>query len=61
MNLKLFEKIHFSHGKNGYKLRKKKKKKKKKKMDRVGSLDACFQQVLLVQNFWKFRSFVMEH
>ena len=31
------------------------------KMDRVGSMDAGFQQVPLVQNFWKFHSIDMEH
>ena len=41
--LKEFEKFHFFfHGKNGYKLY---------KSNRVGSFDAGFQQVPLVQNF----------
>ena len=31
------------------------------KVDRVGSLDAGFQQVPLVQNFWNFHNILMEH
>ena len=30
-------------------------------IDRVGSLDAGFQQIPLVQNFWNFHDIVMEH
>ena len=28
---------------------------------RVGNLEAGFQQVLFVQNFWKFHNIVMEY
>ena len=31
------------------------------KIDRVGSLDAGFQQVPLVQNSWNFHNIVLEH
>ena len=31
------------------------------KLDRICSLDAGFQQVPLVQKFWKFHNMVMEH
>ena len=31
------------------------------KYDRVSSLDARFQQVQLVKNFWNFHNIVMEH
>ena len=31
------------------------------KIERVGILDAGFQQVPLVQNFWNFYNIVMEH
>ena len=34
---------------------------KSTKNDRVGSLDADFQQVPLVQIFWNFHSIVIEH
>ena len=32
-----------------------------KKIDRVGSLDAGFQQVQLAQNFWNLHDIFMEH
>ena len=31
------------------------------KNDRVGSLDAGFQQVPLIEIFWNFHNIVMEH
>ena len=31
------------------------------KIDRVGSLDADFQQIPLLQTFWNFQNTVMEH
>ena len=31
------------------------------KIDRVGNVDASFQQVPLVQNFWIFHNTVMKH
>ena len=31
------------------------------KIDRMGSLDADFKEVLLVQTFWKFQNIVIEH
>ena len=54
MVFKNFEKYHFSHSKKAVNYA---------KIDRVGSLGPGFQQVLLVQNFWKFlyMYIVIEH
>ena len=41
--------------------KKKKKKKKKKKICMVDSLDAGFQQVPFVQNFWNSQNIVKEY